>query len=197
MSLPQRMRCLKELQGLERGSKRRWLVPSAQAILSVTKRYSFVWSHLLGEKLGEFRGKVTGQRVLTADGSSPKVETSFEVNGTILGVEATIMGTYWSTVRPDGMLYGECPKQGIIMTRDGEVGTWTGAGVGRFTGRGAAVSFRGTVYFQIAQSSPAAAKDAVARGAAPLGSAVSAPRRSRPRPRSGAPRQGCTVFPAP
>jgi len=105
---------------------------------------------MLGEKLGEFRGKVTGQRVLPPDGSGPKVETSFEISGTILGVEATMMGTYWSIVRPDGTLYGECPKQGIIMTRDGDMGTWTGTGVGRFTGHGSAVSFRGVVYFQTA-----------------------------------------------
>ena len=34
------------------------------------------------------------------------------------------------------------------MTADGEVGTWIGSGAGWFTGEGAAVSFRGTVYFQ-------------------------------------------------
>ena len=103
---------------------------------------------MLGEKLGELRGKVTGQRVLPADDSRPKVETSFEISGTVLGVETTMMGTYWSTVRPDGRLYGECPMQGILLTRDGDVGTWTAAGVGRFTGQGAAVSFRGAIYFQ-------------------------------------------------
>lgn len=36
------------------------------------------------------------------------------------------------------------------MTKDGDMGTWSGAGVGRFTGEGAAVSFRGALYFQIA-----------------------------------------------
>jgi hypothetical protein len=103
---------------------------------------------MLGEKLGEFQGKITGQRVLPPDGSGPKVETSFEISGTILGIQATMMGTYWATVRPDGTLYGECPMQGIIMTQGGEVGTWTAAGVGRFTGQGAAVSYRGAIYFQ-------------------------------------------------
>lgn len=103
---------------------------------------------MLGEKLGEFQGKVTGQRILPPDGSSPKVETSFEIHGTVLGIEATMMGTYWAAVRPDGTLYGECPQQGVIMTWDGEIGTWTAAGVGRFTGQGSAVSFRGAIYFQ-------------------------------------------------
>ena len=103
---------------------------------------------MLGEKLGEFQGKVTGQRILPADGAHPKAETSFEISGAILGIEAMMMGTYWSTVRSDGLLYGECPMQGLLLTRDGAVGTWTAAGVGRFTGQGSAVSFRGAIYFQ-------------------------------------------------
>ena len=89
---------------------------------------------MLGEKLGELQGKVTGQRVLSSEGSGRKMETSLEIRGTILGVEAAMLGTYWSTVRPDGSLYGECPMQGILTTAGGEVGTWTAAGVGRFTG---------------------------------------------------------------
>ena len=103
---------------------------------------------MLGEKLGEFRGKVTGQRVLPAVEGRPTLETSFEISGTILGLTATMLGTYWSTVRPDGTLYGECPQQGLLMTQDGEMATWTGTGAGRFTGQGSGVSFRGTVYFQ-------------------------------------------------
>ena len=104
---------------------------------------------MLGEKLGEFQGKITGQRVLASDLPGPKFETSFEIRGTILGIEATMMGTYWSTIRPDGSLYGECPNQGIIITKEGEIGTWSSAGVGRFTGHGSAVSYRGAAYFQI------------------------------------------------
>jgi hypothetical protein len=110
---------------------------------------------MLGEKLGEFRGKVTGQRVLPAVGGRPTLETSFEISGTILGINATMMGTYWSTTRPDGTLYGECPQQGVLMTQDGEPGTWSGTGVGRFTGHGSAVSFRGTLYFQTTSPKPA------------------------------------------
>ena len=102
---------------------------------------------MLGEQIGELRGKVTGQRVLPAD-PGPKAETSFEISGSLYGVPVTMMGTYWSTVRADGSLYGECPQQGIILTQDGEVGTWTAAGVGKFTGQGSAVSFRGAIYFQ-------------------------------------------------
>ena len=106
---------------------------------------------MLGEQIGEVRGKVTGQRTLPFDGG-PRVETSFETSGTFYGVAVTMMGTYQSTVRPDGLLYGECPHQGTIMTNDGQVGTWSGAGVGKFTGEGSAVSFRGAVYFQTVPS---------------------------------------------
>ncbi len=103
---------------------------------------------MLGEKLGELHGKITGYRVLPADGDRPRVETSLEISGTLLETEITLMGTYYSVVRADGSLYGECPWQGVLMTKDGEVGTWAGSGVGRFTGDGTGVSFRGPLYFQ-------------------------------------------------
>jgi hypothetical protein len=44
---------------------------------------------MLGEKLGELRGKVTGQRVLPTDGPNPKVETLFEISGTLLSADAS------------------------------------------------------------------------------------------------------------
>jgi hypothetical protein len=104
---------------------------------------------MLGSELGTLRGKVTGQRVLPAEGPSPRMEVSFELSGTLLGKKVTMLGTYWSQVRPDGSLYGECPRQGVLMTPAGEMGTWTGAGVGQFTGKGSAVSYRGAVYFTV------------------------------------------------
>ncbi len=102
---------------------------------------------MLGEKIGEETGRVTGRRVLPSEGHGPKVEVSFEASGTILGVEATNLGTYSSIVRPDGTLYGE--GQGVAMTKDGEAVSWIGQGVGRFTG-GGAVSYRGALYYQTA-----------------------------------------------
>ena len=81
-----------------------------------------------GEKIGESTGKVTSRRVLANPGGGPKMETSFEATGRVLGVEATETGTHWSVVRPDGSLYGE--GQGIIMGKGGELATWIGQGVG-------------------------------------------------------------------
>ena len=101
---------------------------------------------MLGEVIGEMRGKVTGGRVLPSEGIAPKVETSFQQSGKILGEEVTDMGTYLSVARAFGGLFGE--GQGVTMTMDGEVGVWKGQGVGRFTGHGSAVSFRGAIFYQ-------------------------------------------------
>ena len=48
---------------------------------------------MLGNKLGEDRGKITGQRVLDATG--PKIEVSFSAVGTYAGIDFTNTGTYW------------------------------------------------------------------------------------------------------
>ncbi len=81
--------------------------------------------------------------------SKRAVPTVVNGPGAILGMESTMLGTYWSTVRPDGTLYGECPA-GALMTQDGETATWIGTGAGRFTGQGSATSFRECVYYQTA-----------------------------------------------
>jgi hypothetical protein len=102
---------------------------------------------MLGEKIGEGKGKVTSQRVLPNPGGGPKMETSFQSSGTLLGVSETETGTYIAAARPDGSLYGE--GQGITMSKDGDVLTWTGQGVGTIKKDGA-VSYRGAVYCQTA-----------------------------------------------
>jgi hypothetical protein len=102
---------------------------------------------MLGEQIGESRGKRTARRVLSSDGSGFKVEVSFEDNGTLLGVDAHEIGTYWSEPRPDGSLYGE--GQAVVLTPDGGMATWKGGGVGKF-GAGGAVSYRGAIYYSTA-----------------------------------------------
>jgi hypothetical protein len=101
---------------------------------------------MLGEQIGESRGKRTGRRALAAE-SGFKVEVSFEDSGKMLGMEMNDVGTYVAVPRPDGTLYGE--GQGVVMTRDGEMATWKGQGVGRFVG-GGAVSYRGALYYSTA-----------------------------------------------
>ena len=98
---------------------------------------------MLGEQIGEGRGKRTGRRVLSA-GSGFKVEVSFESKGSLLGADAMEIGTYTSETRPDGTLFGE--GQGVVLTPDGSMATWKGQGVGRFVGPGN-VSYRGAVFY--------------------------------------------------
>jgi hypothetical protein len=103
---------------------------------------------MLGEKVGEFQGKITGQRVLPPEEARPKFETTVEIRGTILGVSSTLVATYWSVLRLDGRLYGENPGQGVLVTGNGDMALFRGTGLGRFTGSGAAVSFRGAAYWE-------------------------------------------------
>jgi len=83
---------------------------------------------MLGEIIGEFSGKITGARVLEAEGPAPKIEVSFQGAGTLLDQGMTDLGTYWQTVRQGGSLYGE--GRVVMMTAEGEAAIWTGFGVG-------------------------------------------------------------------
>ncbi len=101
---------------------------------------------MLGEQIGESRGKRTGRRVLSVDNGF-KVEVAFESTGKVLGTEMNEIGTYWSASRPDGSLYGE--GQGVVIASDGTTAAWKGQGVGRFVG-GGGVSYRGAIYYSTA-----------------------------------------------
>ena len=103
---------------------------------------------MLGQELGGSTGKRTGRRVLSVDGGFT-VEVSFEANGTMLGVQCKEIGTYTSTSRPDGTLFGE--GQGVLITPEGEVVTWKGSGVGVLSGGGSA-NYRGAVYYSTASA---------------------------------------------
>lgn len=103
---------------------------------------------MIGELLGEDIGEVRSVRVLPAGPQGPRIETTIEATGTLLGLHTTSLITYTTFARPDGTLHGE--GQGLITTEKGDVVTFTGNGVGRMLGRGQAVSFRGAVYNQTA-----------------------------------------------
>ena len=105
---------------------------------------------MLGEQIIEEKGKITGQRVLDVGEGTPKMETSFSAIGKYRGVEGTDTGTYWSTPRPGGAIYGQ--GQGVVMSKDGqEMATWTGQGVGRFTSTGK-IRFVGSLFFSTASA---------------------------------------------
>ena len=98
---------------------------------------------MLGDQLGESKGKRLVRRVLSSD--PLRIEVSFEDAGTMLGVATNGMGTYTSEARPDGSLYGE--GEGAMITADGEAITWKGSGAGRIL-PGGALSYRGILYYR-------------------------------------------------
>ena len=98
---------------------------------------------MLGEKIGETKGKRLVRRVLSVD--PPTAEVSFEDSGKLVGVPVKGMGSYTSAVRPDGSIFGT--GQGLSMTEDGESVTWTGTGLGHF-GPGGSVSYRGMLFYR-------------------------------------------------
>jgi len=83
---------------------------------------------MLGDLIGENKGKITSQRVLDVEGGEPTIETSFSATGRYRGVETTDTVTYCSTPRPGGEIYGE--GQGVLMSKDGqEMVSYTGQGI--------------------------------------------------------------------
>ncbi|HET9983816.1 MAG TPA: hypothetical protein VFQ38_09525 [Longimicrobiales bacterium] len=105
---------------------------------------------MLGEKIRVASGQVTTRRVLPSQGGGPRMETSFEGTGTMLGIDEREVGTYTSVVRPDGSLFGH--GQGVIMGTDGSLATWVGQGVGTVRSDGA-VSYRGALCYESASPS--------------------------------------------
>ncbi|HEV2486959.1 MAG TPA: hypothetical protein VGT08_15635 [Terracidiphilus sp.] len=98
---------------------------------------------MIGEQIGETKGKRTVRRVISVD--PPTAEVSFEDTGQMLGIPMAGMGTYTSVVSPDGSILGH--GQGMNMTNDGEAVVWTGAASGKF-GPGGSVSYRGMLFFK-------------------------------------------------
>lgn len=101
---------------------------------------------MLGEMIGEGKGKISTVRVLPSEGGSPRIEVSFQGAGKLLGQEVSEIGTYVSTLTPSGVFNGA--GQGMITSKKGDAVLWTGTGVGRPTGPGMAASWRGSLCYQ-------------------------------------------------
>jgi hypothetical protein len=100
----------------------------------------------LGNPFLEEKGKVIVQRVIGITNGLPRIETSFAANDIINGnIAAREIGSYVTAPRPNSnILSGE--GQGVITTKDGEMATWTGQGIGHFTSDGKIV-FIGSLFF--------------------------------------------------
>jgi hypothetical protein len=100
---------------------------------------------MLGEKFDELKARVTGTRVLPGN----LVETSFQGQGRILGVDCQEMGSYVSEMTAQGVLNGE--GQGIAMSAQGDALTWKGHGTGWPNEKGG-TTFRYSVVMQTASA---------------------------------------------
>lgn len=101
---------------------------------------------MLGEMIAEDQGKITAIRVLPCAGQNPQFEVSFQAAGRIFGVEYTELCTYQSELTAAGVMRGQ--GQGVLTTKDGELITWTGEGIGKPKGKGSAASWRGSMFYQ-------------------------------------------------
>src|SRR5215471_14614220 len=100
---------------------------------------------MLGDKVMEIHGKVTGQRAIQGSAHGEvNIEVSFQGMGQALGVEVMDMGTYIARIRQPGVLYGS--GHGVSMTKDGESVTWHGEGLGHPTGKGLEAKWRGGLF---------------------------------------------------
>ena len=87
---------------------------------------------MMGEKIGETSGKVTGMRVLPGEGGRfVKMEMTIQTKGTLFGQKGTDMGTY--------VAYERIPGHGVI---------WSGFGVGTPTGKGMGMRWAAAVTYQ-------------------------------------------------
>src|SRR3990172_10929538 len=98
---------------------------------------------MLGDLIGEMKGKVTGIRVL-----ADRLESTVQGSGKVWGTDENEVETFTSTPRPDGSVLGE--GQGLITTKDGDMIMFKGQGIGIPTGKGQAASFRGAIHYQTA-----------------------------------------------
>ncbi len=102
---------------------------------------------MVGDKIGEEHGKVTGRRILPGDDPRyVKMEISFQTQSTVYGIKGIGLGTFTVYERIAGQMYGQ--GQGITMTETGESVIWNGAGVGAPTGDGMGMRFAAAVTYQ-------------------------------------------------
>ncbi len=102
---------------------------------------------MLGKKIGEENGKVTGTRIIPGtDNKFVKMETSFQSQITLYGIKGSNIGTYVSYGRGGGQIYSE--DSGIIVTTTGDGLIWNGHGVAQMTGKGMGVKVAFSIAIQ-------------------------------------------------
>lgn len=100
---------------------------------------------MLGDQIGEESGQVTGRRVLPPVNGNPVYEISFRAAGRLLGHDTQTDGTYIAVIGADGVIRGE--GQGVVVTADGQLATWKGAGVGQLNPDEGAIHYSGAIHY--------------------------------------------------
>jgi len=100
---------------------------------------------MFGELIGETAGTATSIKVTTTPHGAPRVETTLEAHGTLLGVEIVDFGTYWNMPRPDGRFTGGA--DGLVLSQSAGGAVYSGTGVGWLYGQGGRSSWRGALYY--------------------------------------------------
>ena len=97
---------------------------------------------MLGEQIGELKGKMMGQRVLHAEGAT--IETSVSARGSIKGIQVIETLTYVARLTSSGVLHGE--GHGVIMAGESDLAAYSGEGVGRLTSSG--TIWHGAIFYR-------------------------------------------------
>jgi hypothetical protein len=98
---------------------------------------------MLGEQFGELKGKITGQRVLDAEG--PAIETNVSATGNLVGSQVLVTLTYMGKSVSNGVLHGL--GNGVVMSTEGHVASYTGEGIGKIDSSGT-VHWRGSLFYK-------------------------------------------------
>lgn len=98
---------------------------------------------MLGEQFGELKGKITGQRVLDAEG--PAIETNVSATGNLAGSQVRAMLTYMGKPVSNGVLHGW--GNGVVMSKEGDVASYTGEAIGKIDSSGT-VRWRGSLFYK-------------------------------------------------
>jgi hypothetical protein len=98
---------------------------------------------MLGEQFGELKGKITGQRVLDAEG--PAIETNVSATGNLAGSQVRVTLTYMGKPVSNGVLHGL--GNGVVMSMEGDVASYTGEAIGKIDSSGT-VRWRGSLFYK-------------------------------------------------
>jgi hypothetical protein len=98
---------------------------------------------MLGEIIGEMKGKISSQRVMDSEG--PEVETNISASGSFRGVQVTETLTYVASPSAKAILHGV--GEAVVISANGEMATFTGEGIGRFDSSGT-LKWRGAIFFK-------------------------------------------------